>query len=134
MAQCPDSVGERLVPVSRDRQVGHVGANVVSTIQAEFPTAYQTAKGVEDLHVDQMRRVKVAIVCQALHERPVRRPLGQHSEHRGRVDHDRSGSLAIATGAHGSNDVSGRGTTGSRSGSPQDVRDRGTLSDPLELG
>jgi hypothetical protein len=69
-----------------------------------FPAAHETAQGLEDLDVDQMRRVNVTVICQALHELQVGRPPGEHSEHRGRVDDNHRASLAIATGAHGGND------------------------------
>jgi hypothetical protein len=80
-----------------------------------------------------MRRVKVAVIGQSLHERSVGRPFGQRSEHSRRVDDQHRDSVAIAAGTHGSNDVSGRSTAGSRSRSPEHVADGGALGNPLEF-
>ncbi len=61
-AALPHSVRQRMVRVSNERHIGEVPSSLGSSVLGELPCGNQPPECVEELHVEEMGRMEIAVV------------------------------------------------------------------------
>lgn len=135
VTQLPGPIGERLVRVPEDRQVGEVGPRILCTVGGQGAREREPPQRVEHLDVDQVGCVQNSIAGKTLDECRWGRPTGDHLEHGGGVDDEHEPlSRPIAAGTDGLDDRHAVGASGPLPRAAQHLADGGALGDALELG
>jgi hypothetical protein len=97
VAELPDAVAEGVVWVAREREVGEVGSSVGGALLVQLAPGGHAAQGVEDLDVDQMGCVQVAVTREAF-DQPGRRLAGDQRRQRGRGIDDEHRAVSCGRG------------------------------------
>src|SRR5205814_2061884 len=78
--------------VANDGQVREVRSDVGGPVVGEVPRGDEAPERVEELHVDEVRRMEVRIACESVGQLLDRRTRRQRRDHGGRVDDDHARS------------------------------------------
>ncbi len=118
--------------VARQGKVSQIAAGIRCTIRSDETVALEASQRVKELDIDEVRRVEIAVLGQALDQSPRRPSSDDRVEHRGGVDNEHR-SAAIAAFADGGDDRFPGGAAGSRVRASQQVGHGRVTSDALEL-
>jgi len=82
VTQLPDAPRQTLMWIACDGKVGPIGVDVIGSLFTQLSAVNQSTQGVEHFDIDQVRRMKIAILDEAGNQSLVPRGPSQNSNYR----------------------------------------------------